>query len=186
MIRLSIYLYRYQQAFIKYIFICDFGQLVKVTVHISEVYKVNSLREIRNYELCQTHARHSQMVIKIVPAMNSCIAIIYLIPSYIQYFLTGNYAPSLGIYLPALDTDQLPHIIAMESLNITTAIMAVLTVSAVDSLIYIVLINLTMMSRIISSELNEFETVLRDGVAEEREIRRRLTKIILMHKQYNE
>lgn len=147
---------------------------------------MNSHRAMRNYELCQKFARYSQMVIKIVPTIYCSTCLLYLIPSYIQYIRSGNYTPSLTIYLPGLDANQLLHVIALELINLATAIVNVFIVIVIDSHIYIVLINLTMISRIITSELNEFEAVLRDGIADGGEIKRRLTKIILMHKHYNE
>lgn len=147
---------------------------------------MNSDRATGNYELCQKYVRYSQLVIKIVPAMLGVFVVLQVGPRYIQYIISGTYIPSMGVYLPGLDPSQLSHLIVLELPNLATIIVGVLMENAIYSLIFIVLINLILISNIITGELNELETVLKNGKTDEREIKRRLIKIILMHQQYNE
>lgn len=141
---------------------------------------------MKNFNLCETSARRSRLLLKIIPLAYVMGTICYLAPAYVQWINSGTYTPSYSVYLPGLNDRELLQLVFIEIYNLVTVGTVLLTLISVDCLIYLVLINLTMISSIITSELNELEDVSKDGSANERDINRRLIKIILMHQRHNE
>lgn len=140
---------------------------------------------MKNYNLCETSARYSRLLMKIVPFAFASASFLYIIPAYIKFINSGSYTPSYGLYLPGLDGRKPLESVILEIYNLMAPLLATLTLIPFDVLIYIVLINLTMLSFIITGEIDEFENILQNGNSNERDIKRRLLQIILMHKLYN-
>lgn len=141
---------------------------------------------MKNYNLCETSARYSRILLKIVPLAYASASCLYIVPSYIKFINSGTYSPSYNLYLPGLNENRLLDLAILEIYNLMAPVLATLTLIPFDVLIYIVLVNLTMASSIITGEINEFENILKNGNAAQCDINRRLIKIILMHKRYNE
>lgn len=169
----------------KYIFLRDLQHLTDILQFMSQVYEINSKRGMKNYDLCKSTVKYSRSLLSILLLSYIMADVLYVVPPYITFIRSGTYAPSSGLYLPGINEKQPLSLIVLELFNLLSLFLGTTFVMSVDCLIYIVLIHLTMISTMITGELNEFEDVIKNGDSSERDVKRRMTKIILMQLEYN-
>lgn len=122
---------------------------------------------------------------KIIPSAYICTVVFFQIPSYVEYFKSGNIRPPYGAYLPGIDLNNWTHVILIYLFNASVGLVA-FSLTAYESFLTIVFVSVSMFSKIIERELAAFGMALKRGNLSERDVNKSLIRIIAMHLKYNE
>lgn len=175
------------QLLIKITFLSDLRITIDIISFVSNFHLLNSKSKSRDYDLCSKYSKYAERIVKIVPSIYIVTVVVFQIPSYVDYFITGNIRPPYGAYLPSIDLNERSHVFLLYLFSALESSVA-FGVSAYDSFICIVFANISMISKIIERELVVLGATLGHigGHLPEKDINRSFLKVIEMHLKYNE
>lgn len=164
----------------------DFRAMVDVLKVISGFFQQNSSPKNRDFDLCKRYAALSQFMLKFVKIFYIAAACFYQTPKIYVYLKTGKIIPSMGIYLPMAADFGAPGIVFMHVYNVVVIAITIFLLIALDSLIYLAFLNITMYSALFIRQFEEFKVLVKDPKATLQEIKLEFRNIILMLNRYNE
>lgn len=169
----------------KFLCIRDMQVLVDITEYIKPIFLSNLKIASRDYRLCVKHSNLNTFIMKTILAVYIGVALFYQIPTYMHLAITGDFAPPLGIYLPGLGTEKWTHCLILLLFNFAPLLVCISCLVAFDAFVYIIFNNMFMVSKIITSDIDEFGMMLSNKSIAEKEMKRRLISIIQLHVDYN-
>lgn len=173
------------QALLKYNFMTDLKYVIKIIDFLSNIFKNNSKRISRDYDLCCRYARLSKAIIIAVPITYITVGTLYQVPKFVVYFRTGVMEPSFGVYFPRVNyASNEVNDVVMHMFNMSIFLIVPSIIITFDSVIYLVFVNLTMIPTILKRDLQELKAVLEKP--KQKQIKSKLAQIVQMHRDYNE
>lgn len=148
-----------------------------------DIYKANSYQN-----QCAKYANITKNITRIVVVVYGIIAISVASFYILTPLLSTNYqlfAPNI-LPVTVIDHRTLNGFILTMAFQMGSLLFTAIMVFAYDTLIILLFTNLSMIASIITTDVIDLETQLRDGQISMHDIRRRLIKIIMMHRKYNE
>lgn len=169
----------FSMIFLKHVFIFDLRLLVDVIAFLADIFKKNSMKSAKYYDLCKTYSKFSVKIIKTVICAYVSFPICLSAPSVFRYYHGAALRTSLGVYVPFISDSQLFY------WNVYVFIVTIVIVSSFDGIIYLVFVNISLPSNIIIDQIKELEHIIRGSELSEKESKFRLSQIIYMHQNYN-
>lgn len=142
---------------------------------------------MRNFNLCQKYSRISELIVK---TMFILYAIgIWLVTSgaVYQFISSGKYVPPAMVCLTCFTEQSVLDTTIEMAFNFVMAALVFCVVSSFDSLIFVIFVNMLMVSSVITGELSDLKgAILNSSQFNFKDTKYRLRAIILMILKYNE
>lgn len=164
----------------------DLRPLVDILNQFSKIYKKNSQKTERDYELCKMYAEISRYIVIGIPICVYALGSLYVLAAYYEGFMSGNVTPPAHIYFPIIDQLGRCGVILTHVLNTVNMYGGGTFLIPFEILTYIVFANFTLSSMVIRKDLDDLKVALENPTTVHREIRWRLLEIIKSHRKYNE
>lgn len=141
---------------------------------------------MRNFKLCRRFAKMSKEIVIMMVVMYVAAVILNLTPGAYVLCVTGKSVPTIRISSLYLDQPSAFDIALEWIINILELVISFYVELAIDSLIYIICLNMLMVASIIASHLENLKEALLDPDSSLIDTKYRLQAIILMILKYNE
>lgn len=160
--------------------------LVDIIHFIHDVYRRNARPTTKNYVICKQYANYCQIIVKYLLSSVATLILIMIISSLIEYYMSGIKITPIDLYFPGV-ADYSDLIFGFVLIYNYAVILVNFTVhNASLLLIYVIFVNILLLSSIIVNEMDELQQCLGDGNKSDGNIGNRLIKIIYTHKRYGE
>lgn len=162
----------------------DLEPLVGIMKHFETIYKKNSNKNNRDYDLCERYAKISRYIVIGIPGFLYAIGFLNVSASYFDGWMSGNMTPPTHVYYPLMEFGKVG--VLLTNLLGSIAILGFgIPYLPFEILCYIVFANVTLCSTMIRRDLDDLKVVLDNPEAIQQEIKRRLLEIIKSHRTYN-
>lgn len=176
-----------RQQLIKYIFIEDVKELIRIAILIGDIYNENvNISKMRNFMLCKRFSEISAFILRLVFILYPLgIALLLAQPIY-QAISTGLYdTPPFSTTFPNCIEQSTYGLVFEWFHNFLVAGVVAYVGVVCDVLIYLIFANMLFVSSIITGHLDDFEESLLDPDNTLRITRSRMRSTILMILEYN-
>lgn len=170
------------QILTKYYLLKNLQTLRPIVAVFEDIYRKNSQPTDEYFEVCCRYARFTEMMLKIAAANYAGLTAFITVSGLIESALTMK--PAYCFYFPFIHEYSVGQLVMLNAFIGTTGLVTVLVIPAGDLFIYVVVANLTMIPLIISVQLDDLSTRLRQHQANVKDIRRRWMHYIVIHQEY--
>lgn len=179
-------LFGFIQSCIKYVLLADLRSMAEVLNNFSIGYKVNANRNARDHDLYNRFAEISLLLLKAIIGAYLATCVLYQLPKFYKYFVSGVMEPSFGIYFPMYDGFEGVTLVAMHLFNFCGIWMAAFMAGLHDVIISAAFANIMMNSTIIKRDLKDLKVTLERNDSSRDEIKSRFLKVMQVHMNFKE
>lgn len=161
----------------KYILMIDLRPLADVFNHFGNIYKQNSRRIARDYELCEKYAKINRYIVIGMPIVYFVNITAYRGATLIAGIMTGGVTSSV-VYFPLLDRSGIFGLVLIHIVNNVCAYVVMATLVPLEVLLYVVTANIMLFSTVITRDFDDLKMSLESSETSQRENKRKLIEII--------
>lgn len=169
----------------KYIFFFALRYLIAITQCIHEFYKANLKRSAKYFNLSKITSKYCRLLLIGGSIVYPIVAAFYICPQYIRMIRTKRYTSSFNVYFPGFTENRTSDMVLLELYILICSTVTILILAPFDILVCLVLVNLSMISAMITREVNDFEIMLLNGKSTRIEVKHKMKEIIRMQNKYN-
>lgn len=168
---------------IKYYLLKDLHSLRRIIDCLGDVFRKNSRPADKYYALCRRFARYNELILICGVASFCVLVVTILLFGLLEPLLHRK--PVYCIYVPGVRNYTTSQFIALNAAIAVQSLTANSVIPAGDFFIYMILMNLTMLPLILSSQMDDMSARLERRQASVSEIKRRWMHYVVVHQEYN-
>lgn len=149
---------------------------------IEPYFIANSKPSQRDFALCHRYAKWMKIVAP--GTVGFYVAIVFTI--MIESFMSGSMRPCLLVYFVGIREYSIVSMTLLHLYNYAMIILTIVTVSYVDTLVFLALLSIMLLSYHFQAEISEFNDDSKQKKLSPKEVEQRLNDIIMMHQEYAE
>lgn len=154
----------------------DLRPLVDAFNYFGNIYKRNSTKTGRDYDLCGRYATISRCIVIGLPSSYFASTTLYHLATKSAGIMANNVKPS--VYFPLLDHYGTFGSVLNHILDISDMYFAVITLFPYEITIYLVIANIMLTSAVISRDLDDLKVALLNPETAQQTKRTKLSEII--------
>lgn len=175
------------QSMTKYVSTNDFKALNEIAEFAASIYQKNSNKTHKKYyDICGVYARMSRIAVKCSVAWYTIFMTSYGGLCIVDSLLGEFIRPPLRFYLPGMKEESFYGTIFLIVFESMVLLLFIFGTCLFDSLLYVVFINVRMVSKIIIEHVGDFENELRKPQVDISYIKQKHVDIFRMQMKYNE
>lgn len=171
-----------------FIYLCvkDAKGLIEIAHFIADIYEKNSKpSNMRNFMLCRRFAKNGKLILKAISISYASSILFNVWPGIYEMLTSGESAFPARISTLYVDQPSAFDLTLEMIFNFVVLAIIAMVQIAYDPLIYIIFLNMLLVSSIIIGQIDDFKEALLDPAISLRDTKYRMQAIILMILKYN-
>lgn len=165
------------QVFMEYLVMMDLRPLADVFNYFGNIYKKNSKKCARDFDLCQRFSKISKFIVIGMPSVYFTVVTLFHLAKFSTGIMAGHVKPTV-FYFPILDHCGLFGVILTHILNVFDTYFTITLASPFEMLLYVLTANIMLNSMVIVRDLDDLKMSLLRPETSQRENERKLIEVI--------